>query len=123
MEDGDEEREREQSERRRLEFEFFKHLTTLDTAFILLLLTLIEKYLPAKHRSGIEWAFVGFGVSLLFSVVSMFFVTYMPRLDPYWQPKRFNISAWGFSLGIVGFFTGFIVMTVVVGNSLSIWKR
>src|SRR5258708_37287915 len=77
---NDEQEEFELSSQRRLLFDYFKHLTTLNLIGIGLILTLCEKFFPTP----IQWQWVGFSFmffafSLVISSFTQLSTIYVPK--------------------------------------------
>ena len=74
-------------------FDFFKHLTTLNTGSILIILTFLEESMLQLDFWTVGFAFVGFIISLILSVYIMFFIAYLP--EKYWKhltPKKESMA-------------------------------
>ena len=65
-------KQKAREEGRKLQYDFFKHLTTLSTGSILLFITLVEKlFANPKWKLFIAVAFGAFVLSILFSIITM----------------------------------------------------
>jgi hypothetical protein len=98
-------------------YDFFKHLTTLNTAAILLALTLIEKFLHEYDGELLTQTFCAFGVSLVLSLVMM--MLYAFCLGHLWFDGRLGCVSGGISLfAIHAFLYGVWHLVVVVMQSM-----
>ena len=107
-------RQKGKEEGRKLQYDAFKHLTTLSTGSILLFATLIEKvFSNPQWRALIIIAFGAFVLSILSSIMLMILLAgLVMRLDDVGEDINlterifmvgFSISAGGFVLGIICF--------------------
>ncbi|MCE9552881.1 MAG: hypothetical protein K8T91_05835 [Planctomycetes bacterium] len=115
------------SDRLKLAFEFFKHLSLLNTASIGLMASLAERVLTKVHPDDLAVVFIWFGLSLVGSLFSMAVMVLPHGTTPepaptnpwkkpitYFQLAMLFLAGATFSLGIL---TG---AYVVMGNSLRI---
>lgn len=90
-------------------FEFFKHITTLDTGSVLIIVALWERLFKHPNYSFVaSIAFSLFGISLLASTVAMYYMVRLMRAEEQIRPfERFPLivflaSTIGFGLGLLG---------------------
>lgn len=103
-------------EGKKLIFETFKHLTTLSTAAILILVTFLEKFFTNSHwKSLIVVAFSAFILSAFTSVITMLSVAIVLRSE---NTARADITArigcMSLLLTFGSFFTGIISLVLFV---------
>lgn len=68
----------EKIETRKMLFEMFKHLTTLDTGVMLITLTILDKFVAHQSRQSFVVVFVFTGISLLLSLIAMLSLIMLP---------------------------------------------
>jgi hypothetical protein len=87
-------------------YDFFKHLTTLSTGSILLMATLMERVFKSPVATGlVSISFVGFIVSIVSSLASMFVLTQAIKAPDFLAPAEKNFWA----LAVAGAVGGFLV--------------
>jgi Protein of unknown function (DUF751) len=85
-------------------FQFFQHLTTINTGSIILLATLLEKLFKSpKHKVLIKWCFGSFIMSLVFCLSGMWFVSAIIMTGGEFQRVGAAIS---WLISIIGFLIG-----------------
>jgi hypothetical protein len=92
-------------------FQFFQHLTTLDTGSLLLIATLLEKLFKSpKHTHLIKFCFTCFIISLIFSLFGMWFVSTMIAAK---AGTGEGIAATvSFLVAVLGFLGGIIALAI-----------
>jgi len=95
-------------------FEFFKHLTTLNSGSILVVLALAEKFVkqPYEARHLFHSIFL-FGVSISTALVAMAVLAFYAGGI---KPSQFTVRllAWGAFMSGLGFFGGIALISIVV---------
>lgn len=98
----------------KLVFEFLKHLTTLSSGSILVILTLAEKFFKDSAYSPALFQSVGaFAISILAALVSMAVLSFnvasmrLPGRPAFW-------FAWGFAMSAIGFIGGMSLLIISV---------
>jgi hypothetical protein len=106
--------EKNKAEMFKLVFDFLKHLTTLSSGSILLILTLAEKFFKDSAFSPALFQSLGaFAVSILAALVSMAVISFsagngrLTGRSSYW-------FAWGFVTSAIGFFGGMLLIVTAV---------
>lgn len=98
-------------------YDFFKHLTTLNTAAILLALTLIEKFLHGYDGELLTQTFTAFGFSLVLSLFMM--MLYAFCLGNLWFDGRLGCISGAISiLAILCFLYGVWYLVCLVMQSM-----
>jgi hypothetical protein len=106
----------------KLLFDFFKHLSTLDTACILLMAGLIERVFPHPIGSSyVEWMFSCFVLSLLGSLTTMFCIILAP--DKPGNDKFFQVFAVSLLCSILGFLGGLFLAAKVIYSQNAVDKQ
>lgn len=96
---------KERTESFKLVFELLKHMTTLSSGSILLLVTFIDKIMHgAGMNKGIGVAFFGFCISIIFAVGTMFFLS-LHQGDPLTNGEK-NYFAYTLMIAVIGFLIG-----------------
>ncbi|HEY6896129.1 MAG TPA: hypothetical protein VI279_02625 [Rhodocyclaceae bacterium] len=108
-----EQRHKDFIEGAKLGYDFFKHMTTLSTASLLLLSTLLEKFFRAPSWTALIGAtFVGLIASLVFSLIAMFSLSItVTRSGDTKEP--FEALA---GLGVVGSVGGFLIGIIALAT-------
>jgi len=102
-------------EAERLGFDWFKHLTTLSTGALLLLVTFLEKlFVHPLWRPLIGVAVVGFIGAVLGSLLAMAGYIYKVRINTE-TPKY---AMWGSTLAMLGFVGGPIALAIFALRNL-----
>lgn len=106
--------ERNKTEMFKLVFDLLKHLTTLCSGSILLILTLAEKFFKDSAFSpALFKSLAAFAVSILAALVSMAILSLnagngrLVGRSNYW-------FAWGFVMSAIGFFGGMLLIIIAV---------
>jgi hypothetical protein len=99
-------------------FEFFKHLTTLSSGSILVILALAEKFI--KQLADVTSLFGSmfcFSVVIVTSLVSMAVLAVHAAGD---KPSKgaIKLFAWGAGMSGIGFFGGMMILAMVVLRAL-----
>ena len=95
-------------------FEFFKHLTTLSSGSILLILALAEKFIKEPHLSQhLFRAVFLFCVAILAALLSMAALAFHVGGDRP-TPEVSKILAWGMVMCGMGFFGGIALVGLTV---------
>ena len=98
----------------KLIFDFLKHLTTLSSGSILLLLALAEKFFAnSPLRNALFQALVAFGCSILTALLSMAIVSFTVGSGTF-SAKARKVFAWGYSMSALGFFGGMLLVIIAV---------
>jgi hypothetical protein len=88
-------------------YDFFKHFTTLNTAAILLALTLLEKFVEPTDTFRLNDMFCSFGASLLASITMLVSYTFF----------------WGSGFGQkMGYFSGLISLIAIILFLRGVWQ-
>lgn len=109
--------QKEDVEAFKLIFDYLKHLTTLSSGSILLVVTLAEKFFANSPFRGVLFlALVSFGWSILTALLSMAVIS-MNVGGGIFSPLARKAFAWGFAMSALGFLGGmFILIFTVVGQ-------
>ncbi len=87
----------------KLTFEALKHVTTLSSGSILLLITLFEKvFKTAPLKIHVLFSFGGFFASIFFSVVAMVLIA-INAADGEFSEREKEVYAWSATLGLISF--------------------
>jgi hypothetical protein len=98
----------------KLIFDFLKHLTTLSSGSILLLVTLAEKFFAnSPFRNILFQALAAFGWSILTALLSRIIISLNVGGGTFSATTR-KTFAWGFSMSALGFFGGMLLIIVAV---------
>lgn len=93
-------------------FDLLKHMTTLSSGSILLLLTFLEKILHGvSPGTSIRSAFLGFCVSIFFALVNMFFLS-LHREEKVSNGEA-NFFAYTLMMAIMGFAVGIFSLAYI----------
>ncbi|MFT3960502.1 hypothetical protein [Propionivibrio sp.] len=95
-------------------FDFLKHLTTLSSGSILLILALIEKFANEPHLSqSLFRSAAAFCVAILSALVAMAVVAFSVGGEKP-SSNEANVLAWGFTIAGVCFFFGIMLVGLTV---------
>lgn len=103
----------------KLTFEALKHVTTLSSGSILLLITLFEKvFKQAPPKIHVLLSFGGFFASIFFSVVAMVLIA-INAADGGFSEREKEVYAWSATMGLLSFlfaivFTGWTSLQQLV---------
>jgi hypothetical protein len=104
--------QKEDVEAFKLIFDYLKHLTTLSSGSILLVVTLAEKFFAnSPFRSILFQALASFGWSILTALLSMAVISLNVGGGTF-SPRSRKVFAWGFSMSALGFFGGMLLLTI-----------
>ena len=93
-------------------FDLLKHMTTLSSGSILLLLTFLEKILHGVSPGmSIRVAFIGFCVCILFALVNMFFLS-LHREEEI-SNGEVNFFAYTLMIAVMGFAIGIFSLAYI----------
>ncbi len=103
----------------KLVFDALKHVTTLSSGSILLLITLFEKFFKhAVPKTQVLFAFGGFFASIFFSIMAMSLLA-INASDGGFSGKEKEFFAWSATLGLISFlfaiiFTGWTAIQQLI---------
>lgn len=103
----------------KLIFDHFKHLTTLNTAVLIISISVTEKLtLGIRWRPMLLIAYISFLASLYASLVMMIRITnYLNTRDPKWSGN----TPWGVihnNISIAGFFIGISCLVIIAVRNM-----
>lgn len=99
----------------KLIFDLLKHLTTLSSGSILVILTLAEKfYANSPNKNSLFQALVAFGISILAALLSMTIITFTIGEGGTFSVKSLNTFLWGMASSAVTFICGMALITIAV---------
>ena len=98
----------------KLLFDFLKHLTTLSSGSILVLITLAEKFFTnSPFRNVLFIALAAFGWSILFALFSMIIISFNVGGGTF-STKSLNAFTSGFAMSALGFFVGMVLIVIAI---------
>ncbi len=115
-------KQKAREEGRKLQYDFFKHLTTLSTGSILLSVTFLEKLFTQPHwKILIAFSFGLFGLSILSSIITMIMLSALVLHfgETYQHTKGINrILRFSFTCAGAGFISGILCFIVFALKNL-----
>jgi len=97
----------------KLAFDLLKHLTTLSSGSILLILTLAEKiFANSPFKDGLFLALAAFSFSILAALFSMTIISFNIG-GGIFSGRSLNTFTWGIALSALGFICGMALITTV----------
>jgi hypothetical protein len=98
----------------KLIFDYLKHLTTLSSGSILLVVTLAEKlFSSSSFRSVLIPVLISFGWSILTAVLSMAIISINVAAGTFSENSR-KLFALGFAMSALGFLGGMLLLIIAV---------
>lgn len=98
----------------KLIFDLLKHLTTLSSGSILLILTLAEKFFAnSPLKDGLFLALAAFGLSILAALLSMTIISFNIG-GGIFSGRSLNTFTGGIALSAFGFICGMVLITIAV---------
>lgn len=96
----------------KLSFDYFKHLTTLSSGVILLVVTFTEKiFRNPIHIKIAAQAIFPLGVAIAASLIGMAVLAFNASQDE-WSKQSSYWLAWAFVMSGVGFFGGLLLVSI-----------
>jgi len=112
--------EKANEESLKLSYDLFKHITTLNTGTLLILITFLEKlFQNPSWKFLVSVSFVSFIISIIFSIVIMFFLAQGIADFGELEKIETKIARWSFIISIVFFIIGifsFVLFALVNFN-------
>jgi hypothetical protein len=103
-------------EHAKMMFDYFKHLTTLSTGSVLLLVTLLEKvFLNPRWKLLIAFSYGGFVISILSSVIAMLMLV---KLAGKSSDPVMSVLAAGATTALASFFLSILCLAIFAVKNL-----